>query len=66
MGKHLKKIPSEVKNKHSDVEWRKIAGLRDILIHEYFGINVEIIIDVIENKLPLLQSQINKILKNTA
>ena len=40
-----------------------MAGLRDILIHQYFGIDVEIISDILRNKLPILEKQIQKIVK---
>jgi len=48
--------------KYTDIEWKKIAGLRDILIHAYFGIDIEIVWDVIQNKLPELKDQISLIL----
>jgi uncharacterized protein with HEPN domain len=62
IGEAAKHIPEDVRNKYTDVEWRKIAGLRDIVAHEYFGISLEIIWDVLENKLPALSSAIKKIL----
>lgn len=55
IGEAVKKLPVEVRAEYTDIPWRKIAGLRDILIHEYFGININIIWDVVENKLSLLK-----------
>ena len=62
IGEATKKVPEEVRNEHPEVEWKKIASLRDILIHEYFGILPTIIWDIVENKVPPLESQVKKIL----
>lgn len=62
IGEAVKKLPESVKTKYPDVEWKKMAGLRDILIHEYFGISLEIVWDIVQNKLPILEKQIKKIL----
>jgi uncharacterized protein with HEPN domain len=43
IGEAVKKLPEDLRAKHSAVEWKKIAGLRDILIHEYFGLDAEIV-----------------------
>src|SRR3989344_4765380 len=61
IGEAVKNIPSEIKKKHQNVEWKKISGLRDILIHSYSGINLTIVWDIVKNKLPILKNSIKEI-----
>jgi uncharacterized protein with HEPN domain len=64
IGEATKNIPPEVRAKYPSIEWRKIAGLRDVAIHAYFTIDLRIIWDVVQNKLPGLRGDVAKILED--
>ena len=55
VGEAVKHLTEDVRARYSGLDWKKIAGLRDILIHEYFGVNVEVIWDIVQHKLPDLE-----------
>lgn len=57
VGEAAKNVPDEMRAKIV-VDWKKISSLRDVLIHEYFGIDLEIIWDIVENKIPTLRREV--------
>jgi uncharacterized protein with HEPN domain len=65
IGEAVKKLPPQTKRDHPEVEWKKIAGLRDILVHDYFGIDMDIVWDVVQSKLPVLAEQVRRILEES-
>ena len=62
IGEATKKIPQEIKMKYSQIPWGEMAGIRDKLIHEYFGISYEIVWETIMEDIPFLKRKIEEIL----
>ncbi len=62
VGEAVKNLPPEFKANEPTVEWRKVGGLRDILAHQYFGIDEAIIGDILSGKLPELEKVVRKAL----
>jgi len=58
IGEAVKNLSDELKAQYPATDWKAIAGFRDTLIHGYFGIDLEILWDIIEHKIPVLQGQI--------
>lgn len=62
IGEAVKNIPPGVRKKYPDIPWKIIAGMRDKLVHEYFGIRYDVVWETIELRLPSLRVAIKKIL----
>ena len=59
MGEAAKRISAEFKRKHKEIDWKAIAGTRDKVVHDYFGVNWSILWDVVKNKLRQLKAQLD-------
>jgi uncharacterized protein with HEPN domain len=64
IGEAAKKLDDDFRSQHPEIEWKKIAGTRDIMIHHYFGIDYDIVWDIITNKIPELQELLEELIGN--
>ena len=64
IGEAVKNLPEDFRNKYPDIPFRQIAGMRDKLIHDYFGVDYEIIWKTITDKLPQFAKDIELLIKN--
>jgi uncharacterized protein with HEPN domain len=62
IGEAVKTIPKQITEQYKQIEWNKIAGMRDKLIHHYFGVDYDLVWDVVENHIPKLKEAIRLIL----
>ena len=64
IGEAVRNLPHDFRNKHPNIPWRKIAGFRDILIHEYFDVDIDLVWKIVTQDVPKLKKQIVSLLKN--
>jgi uncharacterized protein with HEPN domain len=62
IGEAIKNLPNEIKEKNQNIPWKSIAGMRDKLVHEYFGVDLKLTWNVVVNELPGLKKNIVEIL----
>ena len=62
MGEAVKRIPSSVRNKHKNIPWKEMAGMRDKLIHEYFGIKPRVVWKTIKQDIPKVKPHLQTLL----
>jgi len=63
IGEAARKLPPEIKAKSPEIEWPKIVALRNILAHEYFGVNTQIVWDIVQNKLRPIHAACRRLLE---
>ena len=61
IGEAANRLPEEFKEKHSEIEWYKIVGLRHRIVHKYFGIDINLIWQILKNDLPVLRQDLSQI-----
>ncbi len=65
IGEATKNLSKDLRAKYREIPWKDIAGMRDKLIHEYFGVKLELVWGTVKDRLPVLKEQISRILKES-
>jgi uncharacterized protein with HEPN domain len=65
VGEATKNLSGDFRSRHSDIPWRRIAGLRDVLVHDYMGVRLAAVWEVTQTDLPVLKEQIRNILEES-
>lgn len=61
IGEAARNIPEEIRNKFTDIDWKGIIGLRNRVVHEYFGVSLTIVWEIIKSDLPVLKDKIKQL-----
>lgn len=64
IGEAAANVPDEIRSKYPSLPWRDIRGMRNKLVHQYFGINMEVVWQTIQEDLPMITGELENILKN--
>jgi uncharacterized protein with HEPN domain len=64
IGEAVKQLPEELRDEHPEIPWSRIAGMRDMLIHQYSSVDLQIVWSVVENRLPELHSLVKSLLND--
>ncbi len=65
IGEVSKNVPKELKDKHRDINWKNIAGMRDLIVHEYFDMDLDLVWNTIKIDLPVLKKAVTEMLKES-
>jgi uncharacterized protein with HEPN domain len=65
IGEATKNLSKEMKAERAEIQWSDIAGMRDKLIHQYFGVNLDLVWETVKKNLPELENQISEMLRKT-
>ena len=65
IGEATKRVPNNIRNQYPDIPWREMSSMRDKLIHDYFGIDLTVVWKTVTEDLPILESDIRRIVANS-
>ena len=65
IGEAVKQLSMDTREAHPEIPWKQIAGMRDKMVHEYFGVNLRLVWDVVERALPQLLATVDSIIKKS-